>query len=1342
MSEGLMSIRAKRKQYSQSQQVDQSQQPPEKKTRNYIDLINEIDEQEPGNFRVRTSFDCNKMKQSQPTSIFENRYLFKDTNKDKERVSGCYTDNSLPWSPLTDCRDNTGGCYIYKNNDLCCRTQYQNENDFITLTPAEEVEFLVSFGFMKQFLQYIDTVNIIVDILYSVNLTKLEIASSNANNWYQYWQRLDARVTDTISNIITSVSPSLPLLLPSLESLNMNQLKYFRQLIATESILIDRIFKVLPTTLVVNNLNLLKESDFMNFFMRVKKHLTGISRILKDLDAKINPLILSRPTDSNFGSELEEYLRSDPNVISQQLAIEEQLRRMNTKRMPPIAASASSETKMPKQREIITIDHDGEESVDDFPGLPLSSVSSSPLQPLSSFESYIDQNENKNEIEDYDFPIDLQNESEFGSVSGLEYPTPFEDRDNIDLPIQQPYLEYVNENENIYPYPQQQLLSSSSLSFNIPTLPPQETKKPRYGSRPLLHPSLILPSLSRQYTPLPSSLSLLSTLPVPSVPLGEQQIKVKKTRTAGLRRQRKKSVDQNEDEDDIGGGRGKNNGTTKLSTIRKRNIGAHDDICLQIPRELLQRPIGSCDYKNLKPHQAAVVNWMIIKEVRGLLVAHTPGSGKTMTAIVSMLCCFAMDPTLKICFLLITKSTMDQWIREFENCDNNYLKIPDNIVIRLDSKIIRPAKSNTNSNTAHQIIEIMTIQGFQNEYGFKLDQLKKRGLAKLTFQIPKCANSMLVVDESQLLKGELKGGPNNASGIMTANILACARKSKKVLLLSGTITPNDTYDVVNYIAIIDGQSTPPITKSQWKIMSDDDKRKYLHCKVSYYDCNWRTGPREFLKYFPRVNEIYKIIFMTPAYLEEYTKIENEAKRKSEEDDHNKFHSKDNNDSKISQAFYHHLRTSNSSIPLESPKIEWLMNAIILPNVHNRTGKKIMIFSQFIDSGVHKVAQLLDRLEAKMNEDDNDDIELYTSITGEMNLKDRNLFVSRYMARDDQRVYLATDLDKLSRDVYPFLNKILNPDSESKTKTKSKSKSESKIRRDEYVILDREYWSQINHKKLPKHSYSLPVNIILLGPAGREGLNLKGTDIEVALDAGWNLSNQDQFEARGIRMYATEDEAKKQSVDVYLPFLLKPIQDMKTNHLNINNFSNDTELFENILDSIPRDMSTREILETYGIDMYLWYRSLIKQEDNDIFTNTIVKPSSIERNITCRNTYRTMNVMDSSSSASASSSSYLSSSSTPAFSNTFRSNDGADSSSSSLNYYDNDHYDDDITNKYQPDYQQEQEHEHEHERDHENEYEYDHEHYYHDNDHNDMGQEYEQDHDHDDFIRQMKYYHPF
>jgi hypothetical protein len=797
-----------------------------------------------------------------------------------------------------------------------------------------------------------------------------------------------------------------------------------------------------------------------------------------------------------------------------------------------------------------------------------------------------------------------------------------------------------------------------------------------------------------------------------------------------------------------------------LSQIRKRSLDTEaDQTCITIPPELLiespkitglgiNKPWPGRELY-LKPHQLAIVYWILRPSVTGLLLDHTPGSGKTMSAITAIMALFYSEPDINGCWLLIKKTTTNHWLSEFKKCNDKYFKFKNNIKIYYGGRKGQPQKqveyrsteksSTGKTATKWKTIYIETNESFKSRHGVSKPNPKQKSTSKLktsnnnfdikTITNPKCNKMILVVDEVHYLKGEIK----NTSGILAANVLACARTSSKIILMTGTPSPNDEYDAVNYVAMIDRQPGPPYTQRQWGSMNDEAKKRYFQCKISYYDCNWRTGPIEFLKLFPKVKEIYKTIFMPSNYLIEYNKLENIALNEARNDIFGgtsvvvvpgkkitkkkaKSTSRGEGDDQLSTAFYNHLRLINSHIPLRSPKVDWIMANILTYQNLTVEKKKIIIFSTLIIAGIGKVADRLDELNGvapvqidkvksrsrskskSISDDDNINLDekddsgmvserksaqvnkdknrLYVEISGPMTARMRLLGLLRYLAKDNERIYLKSYADRiLGKNNYTIKkddnnqaqddnddddgdgddedNDNDNDEEENKT-NKRDQKNNNDDTNDVYITLGEYDWKRIENKSktqtikskstLSSNSGSTnrddntnwwsPVNVILLGPAGKEGLNLKGTDIEVGMEPDWNLASQDQFEARGIRMYKDEKEAQKQKVTIFRPFLVKyenqhikdyltqkyyrPLSDdPQINDLNwILNPENIK--FDDVLDSIPDDLQATDILKDYGIDTYLWRKSLLKYAKDRKFVDTIIKPSSIERNPICWN----------------------------------------------------------------------------------------------------------------------------
>lgn len=219
----------------------------------------------------------------------------------------------------------------------------------------------------------------------------------------------------------------------------------------------------------------------------------------------------------------------------------------------------------------------------------------------------------------------------------------------------------------------------------------------------------------------------------------------------------------------------------------------------------------------LRPHQSSVVKYIL--DNRGLIVAHSLGSGKTLTAVASAICMLEKYPKMEV-VIVTPKSLADNFLKGFEA----YGEYPDDRV------------------------RMYTFQGFLSEV-----EDGRNPCGRDTF---------LIVDEAHNLRTPL--GPYNKPNRSRA-IWSCAVRAKRVMLLTATPWYNDYADVRNLVAMVRGSK--PLSVKEFQELSSSGKRleEYFEDVFSFY--------RDPMVNYPTVEEYLVRLKMPRGYYEEYMEIE-------------------------------------------------------------------------------------------------------------------------------------------------------------------------------------------------------------------------------------------------------------------------------------------------------------------------------------------------------------------------------------------------------------------------------------------------------------------------------------
>jgi SNF2 family DNA or RNA helicase len=259
----------------------------------------------------------------------------------------------------------------------------------------------------------------------------------------------------------------------------------------------------------------------------------------------------------------------------------------------------------------------------------------------------------------------------------------------------------------------------------------------------------------------------------------------------------------------------------------RRNMGIQNDQPVLHPhiRKPHSRPVdmhvgpagaadAACmrfDDTELKPHQERVVRFMMDSNERGMVLFHTVGSGKTITALAVARC--LLKPGIKI-VVATPASVKKQFERELEK-----LGVPD------------VAERTT----------FVTHQGLATQY---------RSIVN--------SKTILVIDEAHNFK--------NMDGVRTQAAINASHVAYKVLLLTATPITNKPKDLVPLIAMQQGIKAPRLIKQIEKTVKADDLTPFK-CAFSYY-----ITPMD-VKNYPSFAERYVTVDMTPEYYARYLRVQ-------------------------------------------------------------------------------------------------------------------------------------------------------------------------------------------------------------------------------------------------------------------------------------------------------------------------------------------------------------------------------------------------------------------------------------------------------------------------------------
>ena len=300
----------------------------------------------------------------------------------------------------------------------------------------------------------------------------------------------------------------------------------------------------------------------------------------------------------------------------------------------------------------------------------------------------------------------------------------------------------------------------------------------------------------------------------------------------------------------------------------------------------------------LNDHQKKVVEFLERDKVRGLLVVHGVGTGKTLTGVTVSQCFLDKYPKSEV-FVVTPTSLQENFKKEL-------------------------AAYHGKKEYKDKRYRFYTIQGFTHAF--------KKG----TLGPKDCEDALLIIDEAHNIRTQISEDDKNIdkctnktlTGVNARSLIEASKHARKVLLLSATPLINRPCELINLMSIIDGVN--PISVEKFNKISHEE---YFKCKVSFYE----TSSAHRKANYPSVVDKDVFITMTPSYYKRYIRIEQ--------------HGEPNE-----RAFYNGVRKGSNSLEIEnSPKINWVMEHLS----KSKDEDKYVIFSHFIGSGLSLLMKRMD-----------------------------------------------------------------------------------------------------------------------------------------------------------------------------------------------------------------------------------------------------------------------------------------------------------------------------------------------------------------------------------------------
>ncbi len=267
---------------------------------------------------------------------------------------------------------------------------------------------------------------------------------------------------------------------------------------------------------------------------------------------------------------------------------------------------------------------------------------------------------------------------------------------------------------------------------------------------------------------------------------------------------------------------------------------------------------------SIKKHQLSVANHLI--KNRGVIVVHSVGTGKTLSAISTAQC------------LLIRK-------------------IINHVIV------ITPTSLQENFKTQAKMYGISAAE-LDNLYTFYTIQGISNSIENN--DVKSATNSLVIIDEAHNLR--------TIGGTRFDNIFKYVKKSFRVMLLTATPLINYKHDIINLVSLINGEK--PISVDKFEGMIDKLDRTEFKNYVSnifsfYIKDQTKPDPN-----FPSKKILEVFLPMDPDYYKTYIGVENGQTSKIPDFRGKNIH-----------VFYNGLRRASNIIDKKSPKVDWIIDKI-------------------------------------------------------------------------------------------------------------------------------------------------------------------------------------------------------------------------------------------------------------------------------------------------------------------------------------------------------------------------------------------------------------------------------
>lgn len=384
-----------------------------------------------------------------------------------------------------------------------------------------------------------------------------------------------------------------------------------------------------------------------------------------------------------------------------------------------------------------------------------------------------------------------------------------------------------------------------------------------------------------------------------------------------------------------------------------------------------------------QPHQNTVIDFMMNTKQKGLIINHSTGSGKTITAIATARCLLANYPDKRV-IILVPASVLEQFKNEVHKLIMIDLKNPALYSrFQVNSHVAYlNAFRNGRVDTTNAVLIVDEAHNFKTSFKVKsVSDIQKGGKTESSGSVEDDGEEdslglNLTYTPGRGVVFPLPGKKIDIQGIRAKLLQLAAQRAFKIILLSATPVVNSAFDLRNYIAMINNRSLEKEYKRfrsymLKKRLLESDFTDYLRCAVSYYET-----PKD-ADDFPTVYQHHVTIRMDKRFEKKYEAVEQkELGRLTNKN--TQLHRTAN-----LRPFVNGLRRAINGLDNIGTKRTWLKKKI---GEEMKAGRKSVIYSTFLEFGTKQIESVLNTLKVP-----------YAVVDGSMSKGERKLIIDQYNA---------------------------------------------------------------------------------------------------------------------------------------------------------------------------------------------------------------------------------------------------------------------------------------------------------------------------------------------------------